>query len=629
MVYRLQSGKSYYMESAHFRTPEVTVAPHLWIDRPGRGLLTPRSIRQFFESTASLASDAFRVERLLATARLALAVGTLSTLLYAPALTGLTTRVLILAFALYCAIAHNVLRAPTSLTGRMPISLHVLDVTWIAAITSGTGGIASPFFGLFLFVLLEAAYRWGWSATVATLAAILCLLLPQAAILNAAAARAVAAGPTDALVQRFAMSTDLLLTRTAYLTIGGLLIGYLVGREKQHRDESAVIARLTAAVRVGVGMMASLKALFPELLQLSGARAILLVAQEPRDGRLYLWQSDDSSDLKVSSGELVPSEHDVYLFPMPGDAWHAIRAAAGLRPVVEVFSLAADGQVVRNVTSPLPDTFAERHPFQSLIGISLSFGEDWQDRVFLLDPAVDAKQLPFFLRLMRELGPALQSVYVQGRMNSRVGEMERGRVAREIHDRTVQSLVGLEMELAAWRRGLGDARSSVSQQLSDVQQRLREEIIDLRELMQQLRPVHTEPRKFLSYMSEVVGRFQRETGIAASFVSEVDRVDMSQEVCCGLARILQEGLVNVRKHSGARHVWVHFGRRSRQWTLAIADDGRGFDFKGRCRIGVDSESQGPGVIKERVELLKGELTVESDPARGARLEITVPGAIHA
>jgi signal transduction histidine kinase len=297
-------------------------------------------------------------------------------------------------------------------------------------------------------------------------------------------------------------------------------------------------------------------------------------------------------------------------------------------------SLQDDGRVVENIASPLPDAFAERHPFHSLIGMSLSFGGEWQDRLFLIDPAGDARQLRFFLRLARELGPALQSAYVQGRINSRVGERERARVARELHDTTIQSLIGLEMELAAWR-GSGGVRadetpSPLDDRLATIQQRLRDEVVNLRELLQQLRPVNVEPSNLVSYLSELVCRFRRETGVAASFASDVDVVDISHEVCCGLIRILQEALVNVRKHSGAHTVEVRFNRLDSRWALTVDDDGFGFDFVGRRgHAELETVLKGPSVIKERVRLLGGELTLDSDPNRGARLEVTLPGAVQA
>lgn len=538
-----------------------------------------------------LSADALRIERLLATVRLPLAIG-------AFVLLGAATRLGWAAFVLftgYIAFSGWIwsLQLPAAASSRLRVGLHAADITAVALLVIAIGGFHWALFGLYLFLPLAAAYRWGLSAAFATIGCVLGFL---------------------GLIT-LAGNSFLIPEHALYLGISGTLVGYIAGREKQCRDETALIAEICSGMRGERGMMGSLKSLFPTLLRLTGARAILLAAREPRHGRLFLWRLDDSSNPKVRSTELVPSEHDAYLFPMPVEAWY------GVNPVT--------GAVSASTPTQGPDAFAARHPLRSFFAISLGFGPDWQARVFVLDPAGDGRQLPFLVRLLHQVGPALHSIYLQGRMHSRIGEMERARVARELHDQTVQSLIGLEMELAAWRRSASDGRPTSAERLVEFQNRLHEEILNLRELMQQLRPVYAEPRKLLSYMSEIVDRFQRETGIAASFISDVYRVDMSQEVCAALVRILQEALVNVRKHSGARNVFVTFGAKDSRWSLVIDDDGRGFAFTGRRRPGLDASCKGPAVIQERVLLLGGELTVDSDPARGARLEITVPGALHA
>ena len=58
-------------------------------------------------------------------------------------------------------------------------------------------------------------------------------------------------------------------------------------------------------------------------------------------------------------------------------------------------------------------------------------------------------------------------------------------------------------------------------------------------------------RKLIGFLADTVERFQRETGITARFTSDLEEPDMPQPVCRELARIVQEGLVNVRKHSQA------------------------------------------------------------------------------
>jgi signal transduction histidine kinase len=108
-------------------------------------------------------------------------------------------------------------------------------------------------------------------------------------------------------------------------------------------------------------------------------------------------------------------------------------------------------------------------------------------------------------------------------------------------------------------------------------------------------------------------------------VSEATEIDMPPRLCRELARIVQEGLVNIRKHSGAKRASVGLARTNGQWTLTVEDDGRGFPFSGRfSHAELEAGGKGPLVIRERVRLIEGELTIESNPGRGSRLEISLP-----
>jgi len=89
--------------------------------------------------------------------------------------------------------------------------------------------------------------------------------------------------------------------------------------------------------------------------------------------------------------------------------------------------------------------------------------------------------------------------------------------------------------------------------------------------------------------------------------------------------VVQEGLVNIRKHSGAKSVYVRFGAQNGLWKLVIDDDGRGFPFTGRLTLTeLDDLHRGPAVIKERVRAIGGDMVIESSPGHGSRVEITVP-----
>ena len=233
------------------------------------------------------------------------------------------------------------------------------------------------------------------------------------------------------------------------------------------------------------------------------------------------------------------------------------------------------------------------------------------------------RELGFAQNALRQVAPALYSIYLFRRLRSRAGAMERAKVARELHDTAIQSLISIEMQVDVLRR-----RSNglpMTEELERVQTLLREEVLNMRELMQSMRPIEIGPNQFLDFMAQLVERFRSDTGVEARFVSELEEVSLPASACRELVRVVQEGLVNVRKHSAASSVYVRFGAQNGLWRLVIDDDGKGFPFSGRLTLGeLDDLHRGPAVIKERVRAIGGDMVIESSPGHGSRLEITVP-----
>jgi len=202
--------------------------------------------------------------------------------------------------------------------------------------------------------------------------------------------------------------------------------------------------------------------------------------------------------------------------------------------------------------------------------------------------------------------------------------MDRALVARELHDGAIQSLIGMEVQVDVLRRRATDT-PAMAEELSRVQALLRREVLNLRELMRQMKPLDLDPRQLLDFLAESVDKFRREAGISASFVSDLREISLSPRLCAEIARIAQEALVNVRKHSGASNVIVRLSLDGDEGRLVVDDDGRGFDFSGRLsQEELDAARKGPVIIKERVRSIGGSLAIESAPGRGARLEITFP-----
>jgi signal transduction histidine kinase len=203
-------------------------------------------------------------------------------------------------------------------------------------------------------------------------------------------------------------------------------------------------------------------------------------------------------------------------------------------------------------------------------------------------------------------------------------EVERARFADALHDGALQSMYAAAMHLEALRRQSASQVVTGAQGLRRIQDFLRDEAQKLRELMQWMRPLEVDFKNLCAHLTELVERFKNDNGIAARFICESPVAYMRPRVCGALARIVQEGLWNVRKHSDARNVVVRFDRRDGHVRLTVEDDGGGFPFSGRFSLAeLEKEGKGPKVIRECVRLINGDLMIESLPGHGSRLEITI------
>lgn len=286
-----------------------------------------------------------------------------------------------------------------------------------------------------------------------------------------------------------------------------------------------------------------------------------------------------------------------------------------------------DLQIVSEQHSPFVGSW-------SMLATSFAFEEKWLGRLTVCNPRSGRgakSDLRFLETLVREVGPAVYSKYLVARLRSRVQVRERVRLVQELHDGIIQSLMGLEMQIALLQRTQTAAWDppGMLQELRRLQGLLHNEIASVREEMHRIKPMAVEPSRLFEYMSGMVDRFRREQGIAASFVAESQEVFLPPRVCTELVRIVQEALVNVRKHSGAQKVQVRFTQENGHCKLLVEDDGRGFGFTGRLSSSeLDASPHCPLVVKERVRAIGGELVVESSKGSGSRLEILVPLNAH-
>ncbi len=578
-----------------------------------------------------------RIERWLATARVFLAVSTLVAIRMDPTELGNSWAAYGL-FVFYLAngiLIMMLLRRRQVSTAGFRLLVHAGDIAWPALISLFAEGPRTPFFLFFFFVLAAAAYRWGLWETLGTAAAEVALLWIESFVLihwwlgpqGSASWRALLGLRLNAGT----FEPQRLFMLSIYLLVMGLLLGYLAEQQKHLRAEKAVVTGTLSRIRVEAGLTGTIEQIFHELMSMYGASRVVVASQESHSQRVFVGELNEAK--LNESNRRVPSElrwlesasrdAKTYLDDFPGEAcyaavdgdqWKTLALDDSGRPV-PVENLASISQL-RHVQS-----------FDSLVTVAFLFGSEWRGRVFLFNPSwrgEKQEELRFLLDLVHQVGPAVYNVYLLHRLRRRAGAAERARFARELHDGAVQSLIAVEMQVDVLRRQ-SEAGKPIGSELGRIQGLLREEVLKLRELMQQMKAIDVDAQRLLGVLNDTVERFQRETGISARFVTDLEELDMPQRVCREILRIVQEGLVNVRKHSGARHALVRLGLSQEKWNLSLEDDGKGFPFAGRYNHEqMEEAGKGPMIIKERVRLIAGELTVESNPGQGTRLEISVP-----
>ena len=509
------------------------------------------------------------------------------------------------------------LRRRQESTPAFRLMVHAADVVWPALISLFATGQSNPFFLFYVFVIAAAAYRWGLPETLATALSATSLLWAESL--------AVQHGFLNA-VTHASLEPQTLFMRSMYLLVLGLLLGSLAEQQKQLRSEKSVITRVLGRASVEAGLAGTLQGILGEFITMYGASYVVLASQEANSHHVFVSEVRSLSGTPTVLNWLEPSANDAqtYLYDSPGTSCYARRLKQGISYV----ALNQQGLELTDMPVGPLDYLAERHPFRSAITMSFQFPKAWWGRIFIFEPVSVGRvedELRFLQELIRHVGPAVYNVYLLRRLRLRAGAVERARFARELHDGAVQSLIAMEMQVDVLKRQAVNNSSVVPDELGRIQKLMREEVLKLRELMQQMKSLDVDSRRMVAFLSDTVERFQRETGISARFVNQVDDLDMPQQVCRELARIVQEGLVNIRKHSGAKHVLVRLSADDGHWKITIEDDGAGFPFSGRLSLEqMESQGKGPVVIKERVHLIAGELTIESNPGLGARLEISIP-----
>ena len=203
-------------------------------------------------------------------------------------------------------------------------------------------------------------------------------------------------------------------------------------------------------------------------------------------------------------------------------------------------------------------------------------------------------------------------------------EEERHRLARELHDDTLQSLIALNQRVQLTRLSLDSDEEQKSQALAEIQKLTEETIQNLRRVTRALRPIYLEDLGLVAALEMLAREINQESDVNVEFHKTGSERRLSETAELALFRIAQEALSNIVRHARASQADVGLNFRPERVYLEVVDDGRGFEVPESPAEFAPGGHFGLLGIHERAELIGAQLFIDSTPGEGTHVRVDLP-----
>jgi signal transduction histidine kinase len=343
--------------------------------------------------------------------------------------------------------------------------------------------------------------------------------------------------------------------------------------------------------------------------------------------RAALQGKSGSSYIDSPNGE----EHVLAFSPIRSAGWVLVIEepwSAVVSPVLRLSLLSPLALVPALVISLIGLWFATRQivaPLRTLQRQSLKLAAG--DFAAIEEKVGGVQEIRELQRSMTEMARRIQSA--QQSLRSYIGrvtsaqEEERRRLARDLHDETIQDLIALDQKIQLAARSLR-AESPEARGLEAIHREAREAIRKVHRLSRALRPAYLEDLGLLPALEALAEDVGSSLGIPIVVSTSGTRLHLPQDADLAVYRIAQEALANVARHAAAHRALVTLQYRRDEFRLTVKDDGVGFTPPKES--GELSRTGHFGLIgmQERAQFIGARLEVHSAPGRGTRVTLRLP-----
>jgi two-component system nitrate/nitrite sensor histidine kinase NarX len=238
------------------------------------------------------------------------------------------------------------------------------------------------------------------------------------------------------------------------------------------------------------------------------------------------------------------------------------------------------------------------------------------------DRILAAHELRLLETIGRHLGVVIENLRLVVREKEMAVSEERNLLARELHDSIAQSLAFLNIQAQMLKESLRKGEvDTAATELALMGEGIQESYDNVRELLGHFR-IKVEHAELDDAIRSALEKFEGQTGVQTSFHKDGDGVVPAAISTIQVLHIIQEALSNVRKHAGAGAVEVTMRGSGEALSIAVRDDGKGFDLtqiveEGGSHVGI-------GIMRERAHRIGGHLEVDTAPGRGTCVRLILP-----
>ncbi len=408
--------------------------------------------------------------------------------------------------------------------------------------------------------------------------------------------------------------------------VSGLGMGFLAAREREHLGRQQFLEKVTSVLRFDRGLTESIRQALGELTLAFDCEQACLAVRDDEVERLFVWRVH-AGERESRSPETMPlTRSEAFLI----DCLEVSMGWAQNGGRGEGFGWdRRTGRRFRRVPA-LSDAVREEFDVKSLLAATIEADGQPAGRVLLINANGERRRfsegdLRWLERIVRQIAPPLENVFLLRSLRTRAVEAERSRVSRDLHDGILQTLLSLNIQLDVLRQKPPQTQEALCAELTSLKRTVKEQSEELRRMVTEMRPLRVESADLKELMSSFAERFRNEHELAVELFIDDRNLRVPDRICREIFQIYREALHNVKKHAHASHVVVKLNQDDSKVVLIVDDNGMGFSFSGRyASEELDRLRLGPISIKERTRSVGGTLTLESNPGHGARLTIEIP-----